>query len=104
MYTLDEVKTILDTDDAMTLEGYNLMRTNLLTVLAPALEEVAALEGHIKELEIENERLKAANITLYNKVEKQIMKTDEEEQEEETEVKTAEEVLEENVRAYADAI
>lgn len=106
MFTLDEVKTILDADDALTLDGYNLVRTNIMSTVAPALDEVAALEGKIKELEIENGRLKQANMTLYNKVEKQIMKADEQkvEVEEETETLTPEQALDENIAAYKDAI
>ena len=106
MFTLDEVKAILDADDALTLDGYNLVRTNIMSTVAPALDEVAALEGKIKELEIENDRLKQANMTLYNKVEKQIMKADEQkvEVEEETETLTPEQALDENIAAYKDAI
>lgn len=106
MFTLDDLKTILDADDALTLDGYNLVRTNIMSTVAPALDEVAALEGKIKELEIENDRLKQANMTLYNKVEKQIMKADDQkvEQEEETETLTPEQALDENIAAYKDAI
>lgn len=106
MFTLDELKTILDADDALTLDGYNLVRTNIMSTVAPAIDEVAALEGKIKELEIENDRLKQANMTLYNKVEKQIMKTDDQkvEVEEETETLTPEQALDENIAAYKDAI
>lgn len=106
MFTLDEVKAILDADDALTLDGYNLVRTNIMSTVAPALEEVAALEGKIKELEVENDRLKQANMTLYNKVEKQIMKADDQkvEVEEETETLTPEQALDENIAAYKDAI
>lgn len=106
MFTLDEVKAILDADDALTLDGYNLVRTNIMSTVAPALDEVAALEGKIKELEIENDRLKQANMTLYNKVEKQIMKADDQkvEQEEESETLTPEQALDENIAAYKDAI
>lgn len=106
MFTLDEVKAILDADDALTLDGYNLVRTNIMSTVAPALDEVAALEGKIKELEIENDRLKQANMTLYNKVEKQIMKADDQkvEVEEETETLTPEQALDENIAAYKDAI
>ena len=107
MYTLEEIKAILDSDDAMTLDGYNLIRTNIMSTVSPALEEVAALNGRIKELEVENERLKNANITLYNKVEKQIMKPAEiekEKEEDEEEIKTPEEVLKENIELYKDSI
>ena len=106
MFTLEEVKAILDADDALTLDGYNLVRTNIMSTVAPALDEVAALEGKIKELEVENDRLKQANMTLYNKVEKQIMKTDDQkvEVEEETETLTPEQALDENIAAYKDAI
>ena len=106
MFTLDEVKAILDADDALTLDGYNLVRTNIMSTVAPALDEVAALEGKIKELEVENDRLKQANMTLYNKVEKQIMKADDQkvEVEEETETLTPEQALDENIAAYKDAI
>ena len=106
MFTLDEVKAIMDADDALTLDGYNLVRTNIMSTVAPALDEVAALEGKIKELEVENDRLKQANMTLYNKVEKQIMKADDQkvEVEEETETMTPEQALDENIAAYKDAI
>lgn len=106
MFTLDDLKMILDADDALTLDGYNLVRTNIMSTVAPALDEVAALEGKIKELEIENDRLKQANMTLYNKVEKQIMKADDHkvEEEEETETLTPEQALDENIAAYKDAI
>lgn len=106
MFTLEEVKAILDADDALTLDGYNLVRTNIMSTVAPALDEVAALEGHIKELEIENDRLKQANMTLYNKVEKQIMKADDQkdEDEKEAEIITPEQALDENIAAYKDAI
>ena len=40
MFTLDEIKEILDADDATTLDGYNLIRTNLMTKLSPAITEV----------------------------------------------------------------
>lgn len=106
MFTLEEIKTILDADDATTLDGYNLVRTNIMSTVAPALDEVVALEGRIKELEIENDRLKQANMTLYNKVEKQIMKADDQkdEDEKEAEIITPEEALDENIAAYKDAI
>ena len=107
MFTLDELKQIMDADDALTLDGYNLVRTNIMSAVAPALDEVTQMTGRIKELEIENDRLKQANMTLYNKVEKQIMRTDstpEEPDEPDEPEKTPEEILKDNVNAYMMAI
>lgn len=107
MFTLDEIKQIMDADDALTLDGYNLVRTNIMSAVAPALDEVNSMSGKIKELEIENDRLKQANMTLYNKVEKQIMRADlpiEEPTEPEEPEKTPEEILKDNIAAYMSAI
>ncbi|MBO6300962.1 MAG: hypothetical protein J6N15_00800 [Ruminiclostridium sp.] len=109
MFTLDEIKEILDADDATTLDGYNLIRTNLMTKLSPAITEVESLNSQIKNLTEENDRLKQANATLYSKIEGQILgkpadknerSGDPDATEDDLDEKTPAEVLEENVSAY----
>ena len=109
MFTLDEIKEILDADDATTLDGYNLIRTNLMTKLSPAITEVDGLNATIRNLTEENDRLKQANATLYSKIEGQILgkpadkndrSGDPDATEDDTDEKTPAEVLEENVSAY----
>lgn len=73
MFTLDEIKAILDADDATTVDGYNLVRTNLMTKLSPALTEWEDLKSENARIREENDRLKQANATLYSKIETQIM-------------------------------
>lgn len=107
MYTLDEMKQILDAEDATTLDGYNVVRTNIMTRAAEAINELETANGTISHLTEENERLKAANMTLYSKIEKQIMGTqdpgkDQENQSDDGEERTPEEVLEDNIIAYKD--
>ncbi len=109
MFTLDEIKEILDADDATTLDGYNLIRTNLMTKLSPVITEVDALNATIRNLTEENDRLKQANATLYSKIEGQILgkPTDKNERsgdpdatDDDPDEKTPAEVLKENVSAY----
>lgn len=109
MFTLDEIKEILDADDATTLDGYNLIRTNLMTKLSPVITEVDGLNATIRNLTEENNRLKQANATLYSKIEGQILgkpadknerSGDPDETEDDPDEKTPAEVLEENVSAY----
>lgn len=110
MFTLEEIKEILDGDDATTLDGYNLIRTNLMSKLSPALLEVENLNEQIKNLTEENARLKQANVTLYSKVESQILnKPDENDRSGNPDAEddlvtppTPAEVLEENVKSYMD--
>lgn len=109
MFTLDEIKEILDADDATTLDGYNLIRTNLMTKLSPVITEVDGLNATIRNLTEENDRLKQANATLYSKIEGQILgkpadknerSGDPDATEDDPDEKTPAEVLEENVNAY----
>lgn len=107
MYTLEDIKQILDAEDATTLDGYNVVRTNIMTRAAEAINELDTANGNIAHLTEENERLKAANMTLYSKIEKQIMDTqdpgkEQEEKAEDGEERTAEEVLEDNITVYKD--
>lgn len=109
MFTLDEIKAILDADDATTLDGYNLIRTNLMTKLSPAITEVEDLNAQLRTAREENERLKQANATLYTKIESQIMKKpdvndrsgDPEAENDGDGEPTAEEKLVETVKEYA---
>lgn len=108
MFTLDEIKEILDADDATTIDGYNLIRTNLMTKLSPVITEVDGLNNMIKNLTEENDRLKQANATLYSKIEGQILgkpateneRSGDPAAEEDPEEKTPAEVLTENITAY----
>ncbi len=111
MFTLEEIKEILDADDATTIDGYNLIRTNLMTKISPAITEVDGLNTMIKNLTEENERLKQANATLYSKIEGQILgkpatanerSGDPEAKEDDPEEKTPAEILTENVKSYMD--
>lgn len=107
MYTLDEIKEILDAEDATTLDGYNVVRTNIMTRAAEAINEIDTANRNITHLTEENDRLKAANMTLYTKIEKQIIESqdpgkDQEEHADDGEDRTAEEVLEDNITAYKD--
>lgn len=104
MFTLDEIKQILDNDQYGTQDGYNLIRTGIMEKLASVPQEFADRQSEIDRLKKENERLTAANVTLYNKVEQQILqpagKTQEEDPEEDPEF-DPEEVLADNVALYA---
>lgn len=72
MYTIQGIQEILNREGYATLDGYNAIRTDLLGVLAPSLTEYEELIAKIAALEAENQRIKEANVALYNKVEKQI--------------------------------
>lgn len=102
MFTLEDIKTILDNDQYGTQDGYNLIRTGIMEKLAPVPQEFADKESEIMRLKKENERLTAANITLYNKVESQIMTPQKPEDEPEPEpYDNTDEVLSENIAMYA---
>lgn len=73
VFTLEEVTNILDSDDYATIDGYNLIRTALLGLLSGVPAEFEERQAEINRLIKENERLKAANITLYDRVEKSIV-------------------------------
>ena len=107
MYTLDDIKQILDAEDATTIDGYNAVRTGIMTRAAEAIREIDTSNAEIVHLKEENERLKEANMTLYSRIEKQIMDTqnpgkDQEENADDGEERSAEEVLEDNITAYKD--
>lgn len=109
MYTLDELKEILDAEDSNTLDGYNVIRTNIMTKAAEAITELETANATLENLKKENERLKAANMTLYSRVESQIMKKEEDGKkeeggkgEEEDEERDDEKELEANITAYKD--
>lgn len=107
MYTLDDIKQILDAEDATTIDGYNAVRTGIMTRAAEAINEIDTANANITHLTEENERLKAANMTLYSKIEKQIMNNqnpgkEQEEDANDGDERTAEEVLEDNIVAYKD--
>lgn len=106
MFTLDDIKGILDAEDYASLEGYNLIRTNLMSQASSAITEMDAANATIKRLEDENEKLKQANMTLYSRIESNIMHKEpddddggddggEPDYDEEKE-------LEANIKAYAD--
>lgn len=104
MYTIDDIKLILD-EDASTPDGYNLIRANLMTRLSSDRTEYDNLVAERDRIQSENERLKQANATLYSRIEKQITdeKKEEEKQKEEEkkeEEKKPEEIIKETVDTY----
>lgn len=106
MFTLDEIKTILDAEDYASIEGYNLIRTNLMSQASTAINEMDAANAAIKRLEEENAKLKQANMTLYSRIESNIMRkeSDEEDKDEEGGEPDYDEEkeLEANIKAYAE--
>lgn len=108
MYTLDDIKEILDAEDSNTIDGYNVVRTNIMLRAAEAINELDAANAQLATMTAENERLKAANMTLYSRIESQIMKKDDgtdpgnDDGDDDGEEKTMEEELEDNINAYKD--
>ena len=106
MFTLDEIKTILDAEEYASIEGYNLIRTNLMSQASSAITEMDAANAAIKRLEEENAKLKQANMTLYSRIESNIMhkEPDEEDKDEEGGEPDYDEEkeLEANIKAYAE--
>lgn len=106
MFTLDEIKSILDAEDYASIDGYNLIRTNLMSQASTAITEMDAANATIKRLEEENAKLKQANMTLYSRIESNIMhnEKDEEDNDEDGDGSDYDEEkeLEENIKAYAE--
>lgn len=107
MYTLEDITKIFDVEDHTTEDGFNAIKTTLLSKLSESLGEHNSLLLDNKALKEENDRLKNANTMLYSQIEKQFVDkskgTDTTETESETlddDVDEGEKVLEEQIKLY----
>lgn len=73
MYTLEDITKIFETGDVKTDDGFNAVKTTLLTTLSDALAEYNEVSKDNEELKKENERLKSANTMLYSQIEKRFV-------------------------------
>lgn len=73
MYTLEDITKVFDTGDVKTEDGFNAVKTTLLTTLSDALGEFNTIVEDNKKLKEENDRLKNANTMLYSQIEKRFV-------------------------------